>query len=43
MSWNATFVDVGKMKRALDKGENVCTIFTDLSKAFDSINHDLLN
>ena len=33
MSWNATF---------LDKEENVCTIFMDLSKAFDTINHDLL-
>ena len=29
-------------KKALDKGENVCTIFMDLSKAFVSINHDLL-
>ena len=28
-------------KKALDKGENVCTIFMDLSKVFDTINHDL--
>ena len=31
-----------KWKKSLDKGENVCTIFMDLSKAFDSLNHDLL-
>ena len=31
-----------KWKKALDKGENVCTIFMDLSKAFDFINYDLL-
>ena len=31
-----------KWKKALDKGENACTIFMDLSKAFDSVNHDLL-
>ena len=31
-----------KWKKPLDKGENVCTIFMDLSKAFDSVNHDLL-
>ena len=31
-----------KWKKALDKGENVCTIFMNLSKAFDSVNHDLL-
>ena len=31
-----------KWKKALDKGENVCTIFMDLSKAFNSVNHNLL-
>ena len=31
-----------KWKRALDKGENVCNIFMDFWKTFDSINHDLL-
>ena len=31
-----------KWKKALDKGENVCTIFMDLSKVFGTINHDLL-
>ena len=31
-----------KWKKALDKGESVCTTFMDLSKAVDSINHDLL-
>ena len=31
-----------KWKYVLDKGEYVCVLFTDLSKAFDTINHDLL-
>ena len=30
-----------KLKSVLDKGENICVLFTDLSKAFDTINHDL--
>ena len=31
-----------KWKALLDKGEYVSVIFMDLSKAFDTINHDLL-
>ena len=31
-----------KWKNVLDKGEYVCVLFMDLSKAFDTINHDLL-
>ena len=31
-----------KFKKSLDKEENVCTTFRDLSKAFGTINHDLL-
>ena len=31
-----------KWKKVLDKGEYVCVLFMDLSKAFDTINHDLL-
>ena len=29
-------------KKALDKGKSVGAIFMDLSKAFDTLNHDLL-
>ena len=31
-----------KWKKALDKEENMSSIFMDLSKASDAINHDLL-
>ena len=31
-----------KWKKAVDKGENVSALFMDLSKAFDTINHDPL-
>ena len=31
-----------KSKRALDKGEYVSALFMDLSKTFNTINHDLL-
>ena len=30
-----------KWKSALDKGENACVLFMDLSKVFDTINQDL--
>ena len=31
-----------KWKSVLDKGEYICCLFMDLSKAFDTINYDLL-
>ena len=31
-----------KWKSTLDKEENVCVLFMDLLKAFNTINHDLL-
>ena len=33
---------IGKWKHALDKGKKVGTIFMDLSKAFDTLNNNLL-
>ena len=34
--------NVRTRKEALDKGKSVAAIFIDLSKAFDTLNHDLL-
>ena len=31
-----------KWKDALDKGENICVLFMDLSKVFETRNHNLL-
>ena len=39
---NSLVVTLEKWKRILDKGEYVSVLFMDLSKAFDTINHDLL-
>ena len=39
---NSLVVMLEKWKRALDKGEYFSPLFMDLSKAFDTINHDLL-
>ena len=33
---------IEKCKHALDKGKKVRTIFMDLSKAFDTLNHNVL-
>ena len=40
---NSLVVMLEKWKRAPDKGEYVSAIFMDLSKAFDTINHDLFD
>ena len=39
---NSLVMMLEKWKRALDKGEYVSALFMDLSKTFDTINHDLL-
>ena len=33
---------LGNWKGALDKGENICVLFMDLSKTFNTVNHDLI-
>ena len=39
---HSLIVMLEKWKKALDKEENTSAIFMDLSKAFDTIDHDLL-
>ena len=39
---NALLILIEKWKPALDKGKKVVTIFMDLSKVFDTHNHNLL-
>ena len=39
---HSLLVMLEKWKKALDNGEIVCSIFEDILKAFDTINHDLL-
>ena len=43
ISRNPTFAVtmLEKWQKAADKGENVSTLFMNLSKPFDTINHDL--
>ena len=39
---NSLMTMLEKWKSALDKGETFCVLFMVLSKAYDTINHDLL-
>ena len=39
---HSLIVMLEKWKKALDKKENMSAIFMDLSKAFNTIDHDLL-
>ena len=39
---HSLMIKLEKWKNALDKGEYACVLFMDMSRAFDTINHDLL-
>ena len=42
-STNHALVDITEtIRKALDNGKFACGIFTDLQKAFDTVNHDIL-
>ena len=33
---------MGRIRKALDSGNHVCSVFIDLQKAFDTVDHDIL-